>query len=80
MAQDDARRELLQLTEGQLAEVARAANRYPDIQLSYEPSGRLAAAPGETVALAVALERELAGDLTPVYAPRCACLAGLPRL
>ena len=52
--------------------MARAANRYPDIQLSYEPSGRLAAAPGETVVLAVALERELAGDLTPVYAPRCA--------
>ncbi|KAK9842537.1 hypothetical protein WJX81_005041 [Elliptochloris bilobata] len=68
--EDDARRELLQLTEGQLAEVARAANRYPDIQLSYEPSGRLAAAPGETVMLAVALERELSGDLAPVYAPR----------
>ena len=69
--QDDARRELLQLTEGQLAEVARAANRYPDIQLSYEPSGRLTAAPGETIVLTAALERELTGDLTPVYAPRC---------
>ena len=69
--QDDARRELLQLTEGQLAEVARATNRYPDIQLSYEPSGRLTAAPGETIVLTAALERELTGDLTPVYAPRC---------
>jgi len=33
---DDARRELLALPEGALADVARACNRYPDIQLSFE--------------------------------------------
>jgi len=34
--EDDARRELLQMSDQQLADVAMAANRYPDIQLNYE--------------------------------------------
>lgn len=70
--QEDARQELLQMSEGQLAEVARVANRYPDIQLTYQLPTGTAAAAGDQVTLVADLERELDGDLRPVDAPRCA--------
>ena len=70
-AQEDARQELLQMSQGQLEDVARVCNRYPDIQLTYAlPSGNAAAA-GDQVTLVAELERELEGDLRPVDAPRC---------
>lgn len=34
--EDDARNELLQLTESQMADVARFCNRYPNIEMTYE--------------------------------------------
>ena len=34
--EDDARNEILQLTEAQMADVARFCNRYPNIELAYE--------------------------------------------
>ena len=34
--EDDERNQLLQLTEGQMADVARFCNRYPNIELQYE--------------------------------------------
>jgi pre-mRNA-splicing helicase BRR2 len=34
--EDDVRSDLLQLSELQMADVARYANRYPNIELSYE--------------------------------------------
>lgn len=70
--EDERRRELLQLPESQLEEVAAACSRYPDINLSYEAScSDVQVMPGETVTIWVALEREmLSGDLLPVTAPR----------
>ena len=70
VAQEDARQELLQMSAGQLEDVARVCNRYPDIQLTYQlPTGTSTAA-GEQVTLVAELERELEGDLRPVDAPR----------
>jgi hypothetical protein len=72
--EDDARRELLGLSEPALADVARWANRYPDVSLSHElatPPEELRA--GEPVSLVVSLEREGLGEgaeLRPVDAPR----------
>ncbi|CAL8467727.1 g7265 [Coccomyxa elongata] len=68
--EEDARQELLQMSAGQLEDVARVCNRYPDIQLTYQlPTGTSTAA-GEQVTLVAELERELEGDLRPVDAPR----------
>ena len=73
--QDDARRELLQMTEGQLEDVARVCNRYPDIQLAYEiaGAGKEPVPANSSVAIQVDLQREQAGDLRPVDAPRYLC-------
>lgn len=70
--QDDARRELLQMTESQLEDVARVCNRYPDIQLSYEIAGggKEPVPANGSVSMQVELQREQAGDLRPVDAPR----------
>ena len=70
--QDEERRELLAMSDSQLEDVARVCNRYPDIQLTYELAGGNTADAGDTVSIAVDLQRELAGDLRPVDAPRCA--------
>lgn len=74
--QDEARRELLQMTEAQLQDVALVCNRYPDIQLSYELAGggKEAVPANGSVAMQVDLQRELAGDLRPVDAARCVIL------
>lgn len=70
--EDDARQELLQMSDGQLAEVAAVCNRYPDITLSYEVAGGSGAqvVAGENVTLQVSLARDLEGELAPVHAPR----------
>eukprot|EP00887_Chlorella_sp_A99_P002917 scaffold6.g2917.t1 len=60
--EDDARRELLQLSEPQLEDVARWCNRFPDISVSYELAGGPGVMAGEPVSLAVALERDGGGE------------------
>ena len=70
MLQEEPRRELLQMSEAQLEDVARMCNRYPDIQLSYQLEGGNSVAAGDQVTLTAQMERELEGDLRPVDAPR----------
>lgn len=60
---DDAdRRALLQMTNKQLADVARVCNAYPNIELEYALDGldkdNAVVAPGESVVVSVSLERE----------------------
>ena len=75
-AQEEPRRELLQMSEAQLEDVARVCNRYPDIHLSYQLEGGASVPAGEQVTLTAQMEREIEGDLRPADAPRCAA-AGL---
>eukprot|EP01124_Arcella_intermedia_P027745 TRINITY_DN5491_c0_g1_i1.p1 TRINITY_DN5491_c0_g1~~TRINITY_DN5491_c0_g1_i1.p1 ORF type:complete len:1958 (-),score=488.84 TRINITY_DN5491_c0_g1_i1:48-5852(-) len=67
---DDKRDRLLQMDKSQLAEVAKAANRYPNISLSYKLDSKEVFA-GAGVKLAVELTREMDEDekLGPVHAP-----------
>ena len=73
-AQEEPRRELLQMSEAQLEDVARVCNRYPDIQLSYQLEGGASVPAGEQVTLTAQMEREIEGDLRPADAPRCAAV------
>jgi pre-mRNA-splicing helicase BRR2 len=72
--EDDRRRELLNLPESQLADVAAVCARYPDIQLTYESTSSAGCVlPGEAVTLSVSLEREMdedAKELSPVPSAR----------
>ncbi|KAL6751574.1 RNA helicase, activating signal cointegrator 1 [Haematococcus lacustris] len=71
--EEDARRELLALSDPQLAEVSAACSRYPDIQMSHELASGPSAAPGEPCTLVALLEREgleAGQELGPVVAPR----------
>uniref|UniRef100_A0A8D8QH49 U5 small nuclear ribonucleoprotein 200 kDa helicase n=3 Tax=Cacopsylla melanoneura TaxID=428564 RepID=A0A8D8QH49_9HEMI len=66
--EDEDRLKLLQLTESQLADVARFCNRYPNIELSYEVIGKDRISSGSSVNVVVNLERE--DEVTgPVIAP-----------
>mmetsp|Transcript_3106 Transcript_3106/g.7162 ORF Transcript_3106/g.7162 Transcript_3106/m.7162 type:complete len:2217 (+) Transcript_3106:149-6799(+) len=71
--EDDARAELLQISDGQMEELAAACNRYPNIEVSYaianESEGVEA---GDTVEMVVQLERELedGAELGSVISPR----------
>ena len=58
------------MSDSQLEDVARVCNRYPDIQLTYDIAGGRTAAAGDAVTLQVDLQREQAGELRPVDAPR----------
>ncbi len=67
---DDKRREMLGMSDLQLQEVAAVCSRYPDINLTYEV-GSADVMGGESVALAVSLEREMEDkELAPVTASR----------
>ncbi len=68
--QDDARRELLQMSDGQLSDIARFCNRYPDIQMTHALADADGVTAGEPVTVEVTLERALEGELTPVDASR----------
>ena len=70
--EDDERRELLQMSDAQLMDIARVCNRFPNIDLAHDVLDTDDIAPGETVTLQVTLEREMEGrqDLGPVDAPR----------
>jgi pre-mRNA-splicing helicase BRR2 len=66
--EDEDRNKLLQLTEVQMADVARFCNRYPNIELTYEVQNKDALRSGSPVNVLVQLERE--DELTgPVIAP-----------
>lgn len=66
--EDDDRISLLQLSESQMADVARFCNRYPNIEMSYEVVDKDRIRSGQTVNVAVQLDRE--DEVTgPVIAP-----------
>lgn len=66
--EDDDRIKLLQLTDVQMADVARFCNRYPNIEMSFEVVDKDKINSGQTVNVAVQLERE--DEVTgPVIAP-----------
>ncbi|OAD55878.1 hypothetical protein WN48_04172 [Eufriesea mexicana] len=66
--EDDDRNRLLQLSESQMADVAKFCNRYPNIEMSYEVQDKDKLRSGGTVNVIVQLERE--DEVTgPVVAP-----------
>ncbi|XP_006815714.1 U5 small nuclear ribonucleoprotein 200 kDa helicase-like [Saccoglossus kowalevskii] len=66
--EDDDRNGLLQLSDVEMADVARFCNRYPNIELTYEIQDKDALHSGEAVIIVVTLERE--DEITgPVIAP-----------
>ena len=66
--EDDDRTRLLQLSDAQIADVARFCNRYPNIEMSFEVAERDNIHSGSTVNVVVQLERE--DEVTgPVIAP-----------
>ncbi|XP_034244320.1 putative U5 small nuclear ribonucleoprotein 200 kDa helicase isoform X2 [Thrips palmi] len=66
--EDDDRSKLLQLSDTEMADVARFCNRYPNIELSYEVVDKDQLQSGSPVNVNVSLERE--DDVTgPVIAP-----------
>nr|DBA32090.1 TPA: hypothetical protein GDO54_007839 [Pyxicephalus adspersus] len=66
--EDEDRTELLELTDAQMADVARFCNRYPNIELSYEVAEKDSIKSGGAVVVLVQLERE--EEVTgPVIAP-----------
>ncbi|EYU30521.1 hypothetical protein MIMGU_mgv1a000041mg [Erythranthe guttata] len=69
---DDERRELLQMPDAQLMDVARCCNRLPDIDLTYEVDNGGNVRAGEDIGVHVILERDLQGraEVGPVNAPR----------
>lgn len=70
--EDDERRELLQMSDSQLLDIARFCNRFPNIDMVYEVLDGDDVRPGENVTLLVTLERDLEGrtDVGPVDALR----------
>ncbi|XP_057859614.2 DExH-box ATP-dependent RNA helicase DExH12 [Cryptomeria japonica] len=70
--EDDERRELLQMTDSQLLDIARVCNRFPNIDLAYDIVESDDVRAGENVTVQVTLERDLEGrqELGPVDAPR----------
>ena len=70
--ENDERRELLQMSDEQLLDIARFCNRFPNIDMTYEvlENGNVRA--GEDITLQVTLERDLEGrtEVGPVDAPR----------
>ncbi|KAH9677828.1 DExH-box ATP-dependent RNA helicase DExH12 [Citrus sinensis] len=71
--EDDERRELLQMSDVQLLDIARFCNRFPNIDMSYKvQDSENVRAGGEDTTLQVVLERDLGGrtELGPVYSNR----------
>ncbi|KAG5318519.1 U520 helicase, partial [Pseudoatta argentina] len=66
--EDDDRNRLLQLTDAQMADVAKFCNRYPNIEMSYEVQEKDKLHSGGTVNVIVQLERE-DEVIGPVVAP-----------
>ncbi|KAK1564574.1 hypothetical protein Q3G72_006114 [Acer saccharum] len=70
--EDDERRELLQMPDIQLLDIARFCNRFPNIDMSYEVQDVENISAGEDITLQVTLERDLEGktEVGPVDSPR----------
>ncbi|KAF8377551.1 hypothetical protein HHK36_030933 [Tetracentron sinense] len=70
--EDDERRELLQMSDLQLLDIARFCNRFPNIDMTYEVLESDDVRAGEDVSLQVTLERDLEGrsEVGSVDAPR----------
>lgn len=70
--EDDERRELLQMSDTQLMDIARFCNRFPNIDLTYEVVDGDDITAGEDISVHVSLERDLEGrmEVGPVDAPR----------
>ncbi|GFZ10594.1 U5 small nuclear ribonucleoprotein helicase [Actinidia rufa] len=64
--EDDERRELLQMPDSQLIDVAQFCNRYPNIDLTYDVVEGDSLRAGEDVSLQVTLERDLLESRTEV--------------
>ncbi|CAG9460374.1 unnamed protein product [Pedinophyceae sp. YPF-701] len=64
--EDADRTKLLSMDAGQLAELARVCNRYPDIQLAHDVADKDELEAGGMVSVMVELEREWEGELPPV--------------
>lgn len=73
--EDEDRSKLLQLSDAQMADVARFCNRYPNIELNYEVLDKDKIHSGSSVHVAVQLEREdeVSGPvIAPFYPQVCA--------
>lgn len=72
-AQENERRELLQMSDPQLADVARVCNRYPDIEVNFDVIGGETVTAGESVQINVFMERTVpeGQEVAPVHCPRC---------
>lgn len=70
--EDDERRELLQMSDSQLMDIARFCNRFPNIDLAYDVLDNENIRAGEDISVHVTLERDLEGrtEVGPVDAPR----------
>ncbi|CAA0806975.1 U5 small nuclear ribonucleoprotein helicase-putative [Striga hermonthica] len=70
--EDDERRELLQMSDAQLMDIARFCNRFPNIDLSYDVPDADNVGAGEDLSIIVSLERDLEGrvEVGPVDAPK----------
>lgn len=66
--EDEDRTKLLQLSDSEMADVARFCNRYPNIELSYEVAKKNRISAGSSVNVTVSLERE-DEVVGPVIAP-----------
>nr|GEZ17745.1 hypothetical protein [Tanacetum cinerariifolium] len=70
--EDDERRELLQMSDAQLMDIAKSCNRYPNIDLTYDVVDSDNIRAGDDITLMVTIERDLEGmtEVGPVDAPR----------
>lgn len=70
--EDEERRELLQMSDSQLLDIAKFCNRFPNIDMVYDVVDGDNVRAGEDVTLQVTLERDLEGrtEVGPVDAPR----------
>lgn len=70
--EDDERRELLQMSDSELLDIARFCNRFPNIDLTYEVLNEENVGSGDEIFLKVNLERDMEGltEVGPVDAPR----------
>jgi len=68
---DKVRNDVLRLSDKELKDVAKACNRYPNIELNFEVQDTEEVTSGSPVNVVVSLEREIDDDeeLGPVYAP-----------
>ncbi|GJR72086.1 DExH-box ATP-dependent RNA helicase DExH12-like protein [Tanacetum coccineum] len=70
--EDDERRELLQMSDPQLIDIAKFCNRFPNIDLTYDVLNSDNIRAGDDMTLMVTIERDLEGrtEVGPVDAPR----------